>query len=119
MSRDKHGDLLALGDEVYYYIAGSGLPGDYGFVIGVMSYAGKDEDVVCLATEQHLGMPINTRHLQRTTGGHTDQAMALRERYLKTAPAAFKPLPGMKDWPAEPAPRTMFEAYDPDCIPGN
>lgn len=96
MSRDKHGNLLALGDEVYYYIPGSGAPGDYAFVIGVMSYAGKDEEVVCLATEKHTGMPINTAHLERTTGGHTDQAMALRERYLKMAPGAFKPLPGIR-----------------------
>lgn len=94
--RDKHGTPLQFGDEVYYYIPGHGSNGGYGLVIGIMSYAENAEDIVCLAGAGVTGMPINTAHTQRTSAGSIELAVALREKYLKMCPTAFKPLPETK-----------------------
>jgi hypothetical protein len=88
--RDKHNNLLAIGDEVYCFISGHGSVGSYGFIIGVMSYASKDEEVVCIASEKYSGMPVNTAHLQRTFKSDPDVARARREQYLQQMPGAFK-----------------------------
>lgn len=86
--RDKHQEPLAVGDEVYCYIAGT--PGSYGFVIGEMCYA-KNGDVVCFGLEGKLGMPVNTCHLQRVGAGNPELVAKLRETYLAAMPAALKP----------------------------
>jgi hypothetical protein len=86
--RDKHNAPIALGDEVYCYIAGS--PGCYGYIIGVMSYAAKAEDVVCIAGPDFTGMPVNTGHLQRMGPGNPELVSALRAKYLAVTPGAFK-----------------------------
>jgi hypothetical protein len=92
MMCDAKGHPLRVGDEVYCFIKGHGSGGNFGFVIGVMSYAtDASNEVVCIASERYSGMPVNTAHLQRTGVYHLDAARLLREMYLKQTPGAFKP----------------------------
>jgi hypothetical protein len=91
-SVDAKGKPLKIGDEVYCFIKGHGSEGCFGFIIGVMSYAtDADDEVVCIASEQYSGMPVNTAHLQRTGEHRPDVARARREQYLMQIPGAFKP----------------------------
>lgn len=113
MIRDKHTGPLLIGDEIYHYIPG--IPGGYALVIGAMAYAGKGDQVICVATEEAHGMPINTRHVEFHARGPAlvEQANTFRERYLDMYPNTLKPL----DTPREQA--TMFTEFDHECIPGN
>lgn len=51
------------------------------YVIGTMHYGA---DVLCVATEQAHGMPVNEAHCAVVSSGHDETCGRLRKRYLDT-----------------------------------
>lgn len=83
---DRHGEPIDIGDWVVCSISPG--PPELSIIIGEMSYR---DNVACVATDQFTGMPVNTGHL--TLVGRTDdidKCMALRARYQRLMPGAFK-----------------------------
>lgn len=78
------GPTINSGDYVHHSIDGE-FP-EFSYVIGTMTYS---DDVVCVATEQAIGMPIHKRHCRVISKG-TDISK-WRNRYLDMAPGTLKP----------------------------
>lgn len=80
---------FAVGDVVTWWLETG--PGE-GTVIGVMSYSDTDE-VINVASEQYVGMPLNKAHCTKTGGCNVEDAMRWRERYLTKFPGTMKDTP--------------------------
>jgi hypothetical protein len=70
---------VTFGDEVYVTLDGDDFVPR--IVVGVLHYADKDE-IVMVATETTIGMPISTGWLKPTGNTNEMAALELRERYL-------------------------------------
>lgn len=100
---DKDGRELQFGDEVTSVYYGSGV------LIGIMKYAGKSHDVICIASVRSTGMPLNSVHVRYSGRRDRDLAERKRKAYEKMMPDAF--LPRLIDCIPD------AEAGDADCIP--
>jgi hypothetical protein len=70
--------------------------GGEGLVVGVMHYA-KKGDVVLMANEKYVGMPVNIQHLVKMPGSMPATACMWRKRYLdKFGDHWLAPLPDQK-----------------------
>jgi hypothetical protein len=79
---------LNLGDEVSCNV--HNLPtADYGLVIGESPHS-RDGDIVVIANEKAIGMPVNVCHLKLTGKSDVNAAEAYRARYLNLYPTAMK-----------------------------
>lgn len=72
----------------YTYKEGSGT----GFCIGEMRYSRKDSQIICIATVEALGMPINLKWCKVERVGDLGAALLLRKRYEERFPGHLKPL---------------------------
>jgi hypothetical protein len=59
-------------------------------IVGVMAYAEKD-DVVLVASQSTLGMPVNTCWIEPTGVVFSNEAYFLRNRYEQAFPNRLKP----------------------------
>lgn len=62
--------------------------GGTNYVFGVMSYS---NDVVCVGSDQHIGMPIHRRYCRVESRGHLVEARRLYDRYDGKFPGALAP----------------------------
>jgi len=81
------------GDLVSYDLRAShGGKVEKAYVIGTMKYS---DDVVMLADEKGIGMPINVCHCRVVSSGHEELARRFRARYeteLSKYPPCMKPI---------------------------
>lgn len=82
---------MKIGDIVRYDLTAShGGEVETAICCGTMAYG---DDVVLLATESAIGMPINEGHCRVIIGRDVFAGGRYRNRYLQRFPAALKPLP--------------------------
>jgi hypothetical protein len=69
-----------IGDHVRVVIDNEGCDG---YVIGAMAYG---SDVLCVADEKAVGMPVNTKWCAVLSSGHETTCERLRARYVERFP---------------------------------
>ena len=82
---------MEIGDMVRWQI---GQNSGIAYVCGEMHYS-ENGEVLLLADDGLIGMPINARHCQAIASGYIRLAGELRERYEARFPGQLRPLPAI------------------------
>lgn len=80
---------MKFGDRIEYDLRRSHGEIGYGYLIGVPAYSRGLDDVVMLADDSYIGMPINAAHC-KAIGINAPFAEVLRKRYDEKFPGALK-----------------------------
>ncbi len=77
--------MIEIGAQVRYRI--DNFPPGVGTIIGFMTYG--PDDVVLVASEQHIGCPMNICWVEKQIGFDHEEGLRLRERYLARFPGTL------------------------------
>lgn len=64
------------------------------YVVGAMAYSA---DVLLVASDATVGMPVNKGNCELISEGHNERARYYRKRYMKRYPQSLRPLREMRE----------------------